>query len=173
MTERYLAQIFMMASTFAPKDSANCDGQLVSISSQSALFSLIGSLYGGDGRTTFKYPDLRSRVPIGNGHAPGLSARPLAQSIGTETVSLTVNEIPLHNHSLALSKSVPKSRNPKGNLPALANIYATGYQLDPNRLGTFSEDAVSRTGESEAHENRMPSLVVRFLMVIQGIYPSR
>jgi microcystin-dependent protein len=170
MSEPFIGEIRIFAGTFAPRNWALCDGQILAISQNDALFSLLGTIYGGDGRTTFALPDLRGRVPIHAGSGPGLSQRPLGQKSGAENTTLTVNQMPAHTHPSASTNS-PTEGSPDGNILATQhagdNIYAAtgGVSMAP---GTSSN-----VGGSQAHTNLMPCQCVNFIIALVGIYPSR
>lgn len=170
MSEPFVGEIRMFAGNFAPRGWAFCDGQLLAVSQNDALFSLLGTIYGGDGRTTFGLPDLRGRIPIHSGTGPGLSPRRLGSKGGEENVTLTVNQLPSHTHPWRASQSNATSRDPVGNVPAIAqgDVYTTDLAAE-----NFSAAAVSNTGGSRSHSNLMPFLCVHFIIALVGIYPSR
>lgn len=173
MAEPFLAEIRMMSFNFAPRGWAECNGQLLSISQNTALFSLLGTTYGGDGKTTFALPDLRSRVPTHQG--AGLV---LGESSGTETYTLTPNEIPAHNH---LMQASTLDANVFQSSPAVPEILAVvppgkGNLYAPNQGGgllTMLPGTIANTGGSQPHENRQPFLAVNFCIALQGVFPSR
>lgn len=178
--EMWLGQIVPVGFNFCPRSTAEAAGQLLAISSHTALFSLYGTTYGGDGRTTFALPDLRGRVPIGTGHGPGLSDRREGARGGTETVTLSVNQMPNHTHSGAgTPTAVPtpgSSPSPAGNVPALtatAPSYAplAGAKVDmaPNSVNV----TIGAAGGGQAVSTMNPFLVIKYCVVMQGIYPSR
>lgn len=171
MSEPFVGEIRMFAGNFAPRSWAFCDGQLLAVSQNDALFSLFGTIYGGDGRTTFGLPDMRGRLPLHQGAGPGLSERRLGSKGGTEQVTLTTNQLPPHNHTISASSSDAESanNNPVGNVLAVsgAKIYGEDHALDLN------SSTLSNTGGSHPHTNLMPTLCVNFIVALQGIYPSR
>ncbi len=172
MSEPFVGEIRMFAGTFAPVGWALCDGQLLAIANNEALFSLLGTIYGGDGRTTFGLPDLRGRIPIHAGSGPGLSPRSLGSKGGSETVTVTAGELPSHTHNVSASASSASSGNPAGNVSANTaptNVYSTSLAT----AQTMSGAAVSNTGGSRSHTNLMPALCVNFIVALFGIYPSR
>ncbi len=171
MSEPFVGQITMFAGNFAPRSWAFCDGQLLAISQNNALFSLLGTVYGGDGRTTFGLPDLRGRIPIHAGNGPGLSPRQLGAKAGTENVTATVNQLPSHSHDPAqATTAVGSSTNPNGQLPARSAAGDTYVDdLSPIDMAT----ATSNTGGSESHNNIQPYLCVHFIIALSGIFPSR
>lgn len=162
----------MFAGNFAPRGWAFCDGQLMAVSQNDALFSLLGTIYGGDGRTTFGLPDVRGRLPIHAGQGPGLSNRRLGSKAGAEKVTLTVNQLPSHRHDWLVSDVDASNRDPGGN--AYANtLNADVYQESPSDPENFSSDMVTKTGGSRSHTNLMPFLCINFIIALFGIYPSR
>ncbi len=173
MSEPFLGQIQPFGFNFAPRGWALCDGQLLSISSNTALFSLLGTMYGGDGRTTFGLPDLRGRVALHMGSGPGLTPRSIGQQGGSETNTLTTNNLPSHNHVATLRARAEDgtSSKPEGNLLAGGQqIYGTGTQ-DANM--STEAISVSNTGNGQAVNNMEPFLVINWCIALQGTYPSR
>lgn len=170
MSEPFVGEIRMFAGNFAPRGWAFCDGQLLAVSQNDALFSLLGTIYGGDGRTTFGLPDMRGRIPLHQGTGPGLSPRRLGSKGGLEQVTLTSNQLPSHNHTITASSADDKTdNNPVGRVLAVsgAKIYGEDHALDMN------SSAISNTGGSSPHTNLMPALCVNFIVALLGIYPSR
>ena len=170
--EPFLAEVKIFAGNFAPRGWALCEGQILPINQNQALFSLLGTTYGGDGRTTFALPDLRGRAPISSGQGPGLSNRNLGSRGGQPTHTLTQNEMPAHNHTVHLnvSTSVGSENSPSGN-------HITSHS------GAFSEDATSgtniqgaitnNTGGGQPHNNMQPYLALNYIIALQGVFPSR
>ena len=179
MPEPFIAEIRIFANNFAPRNWAFCNGQLLPISQHTALFSLIGVIYGGDGRTTFALPDLRGRTAIGPRNGPGLSPYQLGQKGGAERVTLTVNQIPSHSHSATATLHGTGTRGnsavPNGNI--MASKPRTNVYSDAAPDVTMSPAAVSianaNTGGSQSHENRMPFIAINHIIAIQGVFPSR
>lgn len=168
MSEPFLGEIRIFAGNFAPTGWALCEGQLLAISQNDALFSLLGTIYGGDGRTTFGLPDLRGRVPIHMGSGPGLTPRNIGSNSGAEEVTLTQANLPVHRHPMRASSASATTRQPAGNVLATA----LGGVYFPNADPT-SMDPANTTGGSTGHNNVMPSLVINFIIALHGIYPSR
>lgn len=171
MSEPFVGEIRMFAGNFAPSGWAFCYGQLLAISQNDALFSLFGTIYGGDGQTTFGLPDLRGRVPIHQGSGPGLTPRPLGAKVGVEQVTLSAAQLPPHGHALMASTDGAGSTDPTNNVLAIGvgtNIYGSGT---PNKA--LSGDATTAVGDSGSHTNLMPFLCVNFIVALFGIYPSR
>ncbi len=159
----------MFAGNFAPRGWAFCDGQLLAVSQNDALFSLLGTIYGGDGRTTFGLPDMRGRLPIHAGTGPGLSPRRLGARAGAESVTLTVNQMPSHQHTWQASQDEADATAP--NLNRLASTREDTYG-DPGTIGLASSTVLG-VGGSRSHPNLMPFLCVHFIIALVGIYPSR
>jgi microcystin-dependent protein len=171
MPEPYIGEIKMFAGGFAPRGYALCDGQLLAVSQYDALFSLLGTIYGGDGRTTFGLPDLRGRVPIHAGSGPGLTPRQIGSKSGTENVTLTLNEIPSHTHQPKASDDTNVGTDPAGNVTGhpVANI----YRSPPDNNLNMATQAVANAGNSQKHTNLMPFQCINFIIALTGIYPSR
>jgi microcystin-dependent protein len=172
MSEPFVGEIRMFGGNFAPRGWAFCDGQLLAVSQNDALFSLLGTIYGGDGRTTFGLPDLRGRIPIHAGSGPGLSPRRLGAKAGTETETITVNTLAAHSHTLHGSDDPGGDTAPAGNLPgtgAGTNLYSTSTPDKTLNSATIMDNS----GGSQSHTNLMPSLCVHFIIALVGIYPSR
>lgn len=171
MSDPFVGEIRMFAGNFAPQGWAFCDGQLLAVSQNDALFSLLGTIYGGDGRTTFGLPDLRGRVPIHAGQGPGLSERRLGSKGGEEKVTLTVNQLPSHSHPAQGSADTGVDANPAGNFLAGSTVVQPYVQETPDT--GFAANAISSVGGSQSHTNLMPALAVHFIIALFGIYPSR
>lgn len=171
MSEPFVGEIRMFAGNFAPRGWAFCDGQLLAVSQNDALFSLFGTIYGGDGRTTFGLPDLRGRIPIHAGTGPGLSPRRLGAKLGSEQETLTVNQIPSHRHTYSGTNSDASRMVPTGSFPArsVGDIYKAGNAVRVN----MDVQSLANVGGSQAHSNLMPFLCVNFIVALFGIYPSR
>lgn len=171
MSEPFVGEIRMFAGNFAPRGWAFCDGQLLAVSQNDALFSLLGTIYDGDGRTTFGLPDMRGRIPIHAGSGPGLSPRRLGLKSGAENVTITENQLPPHNHGpWQAANNSATTREPVGNAPAFAE--GDAYTTDLNLIN-FSSTAVTSVGGSRSHTNLMPFLCIHFIIALFGIYPSR
>ena len=174
--ERYLGDIFIAGYTYCPRGTTSAEGQLLAISQFSALFSLYGTTYGGNGTTNFQLPDLRSRSPIGQGPGPGLTNYPQGATGGAENITLTVNNMPQHNHDARVraSTSLPSTNSPNGGtfatFPEGTNQYTDG---NDNITMEDNEVQIGRTGNSQAFNNRNPFLSLRYCVVLEGIFPSR
>ncbi|MEZ5333120.1 MAG: tail fiber protein [Thermoanaerobaculia bacterium] len=171
MSEPFVGEIRMFAGNFAPRGWAFCDGQLLAVSQNDALFSLLGTIYGGDGRTTFGLPDLRGRIPLHAGHGPGLSERRLGAKGGAEKVTLTVNQLPSHTHPMKASADAALDIPPAGKVLAESTI-ASMYVNEPP-TEALSSSSITAVGGSQDHTNQMPFLCVHFIIALVGIYPSR
>lgn len=162
MAEPFIGQLIIAGFDFAPRNYAKCDGQLLSINQHQALFSLVGTQFGGDGRTSFGLPDLRGRVPM---HA-GNQRR--GERGGQEAVVLTSAHMPAHTHTLSGTANNASSPSPTGNVLANFPRYAA-----PANLAPMHTTSIANTGGSQMHENRQPSLGLNFCIALEGIYPSR
>ncbi|WP_428699394.1 phage tail protein [Stappia sp.] len=171
MSEPFVGEIRMFAGNFAPRGWAFCDGQLLAVSQNDALFSLLGTIYGGDGRTTFGLPDMRGRLPIHAGHGPGLSERRLGAKSGEEKVTLTVNQMPSHGHPARADTNIGTEATPAGNVTATST--AVDIYFDGTADSNLRAEAVTHAGGSQSHTNLMPFLCVHFIIALFGIYPSR
>ncbi len=171
MSEPFVGEIRMFAGNFAPRGWALCDGQLLAISQNDALFSLLGTIYGGDGRTTFGLPDLRGRIPIHAGTGPGLSPRPLGQKGGAETETITLNQLPSHTHTIQFSTSPGTQSNPDGEFLGASPNVRVFVPIPP--IVNMASTAISGVGGGGSHTNVMPFLCINFIIALFGIYPSR
>jgi len=178
MSEPFIGEIKMVGFNFAPRGWALCDGQLLPISQNTALFSLLGTTYGGDGRTTFGLPDLRGRVPTHQGTGPGLTNRRIGEKIGTEYVTLNVAQMPSHNHAatgaLAANSDGASTTAAVGNVLAEAdeNTYTSEAANENMQSGTVSV-TVSNAGGGQPHNNMQPTLCINFVIALVGLFPSR
>lgn len=173
MSEPFIAEIKIFGGNFAPRNFALCDGQLLAIAQNTALFSLLGTTYGGDGRTTFALPDLRGRVPIHPGNGPGLTSRRLGERGGAEDVTLNVNQIPAHNHSANAVTPAGNSNDAAGNYWADdAGVSSGTYHTGPANAA-MNAGTIGNTGGSQPHPNMQPFLAVNFIIALFGIFPSR
>lgn len=176
--EGYIGEIRMFAGNFAPRGWMLCQGQLLPISTNTALFSLLGTTYGGDGRTTFALPDLRGRTPIGTGNGPALSPKTLGEIGGTETVTLIASQIPPHTHPLYVSSNTGSTDTPASN-----EMIAAPANMGPNPVKTYtaSGNAVQlapssvgwNTSSGQPHDNMMPYTTINFIICTEGVFPSR
>jgi microcystin-dependent protein len=173
MSDPFVGEIRMFASNFAPQGWALCDGQLLAISSADALFSLLGTIYGGDGRTTFALPDLRGRVPIHMGSGPGLTPRPIGSRGGVEQVTLTQVHMPAHTHTLSASANAATlTADPVGDVSG--DTTAGGINLYGGGIShSLNAQALTSAGGGQSHTNHAPFLCVNFIISLFGVYPSR
>ena len=170
--EPFIGMIVMFGGNFAPRSWALCDGQLLPIAQNQALFSILGTIYGGDGRTTFALPDLRGRVAMHPGSGPGLTTRSLGQKSGSETVTLNVNQIPSHRHNVQCdpdpgTKRVPTNAYPAGEATGVTALYS------PEGTGTMHTSMIAPTGGGQSHTIVQPFQCVNFIIALQGTFPSR
>lgn len=172
MTDPFVGEIRAFPFNFAPKGWAMCNGQLIAIAQNTALFSLLGTTYGGDGRSTFALPNLQGSIPVHAGQAPGLSDYMLGQSGGSATVSLLVSQMPAHTHAVAASASEAGSRSPSGQLFANEAGGVMSYAPPGTPVGLASQ-AVGQAGGGAPHNNMAPTLTLNFCIALQGIYPPR
>jgi microcystin-dependent protein len=167
----YIGEIRIFAGTYAPAGWAFCDGAAQAISENEALFSLIGTTYGGDGQATFNLPDLRGRIPVHQGTGPGLTPRVLGEQAGTESVTLTVNQIPNHNHPFLATTNNGAQASPASTVAAQGpqiQLYiedATDTNLAPA--------ALAAAGGNQPHSNLQPYLAINYIISLFGIYPSQ
>lgn len=167
--EPFIGEIRLFAGNFAPRGWAFCDGQLLPIAQNQALFSIIGTTYGGDGRTTFALPDLRGRAPIHAGSGPGLTPRVLGARGGEEQVTLTESQLPQHTHSLMASTAKADTKTPTGEV---LGGNTKNYTAPPTNVDT-DISSIGIAGEGQAHNNMQPYLTLNYIIALQGIYPSR
>lgn len=164
----FIGEINYFAGNFAPRGWAFCDGQLLPISQNTALFSLLGTTYGGDGETNFALPDLRGRVAVHYGRGPGLSSRSMGEKAGSETVTATLNNLPAHTHSFQISSDTPSSTTPTNRAIASGQIYN-----NDNIDRTLQNSSIGATGGNGRMDNMQPSITASCIIALQGIYPSR
>ena len=175
MSEPFIAEIRIFAGNFAPRGWAFCDGQLLPISQNTALFSLIGTTYGGDGRTTTALPNLQGRAPMHPGRGPGLTSRRLGQRGGVETVSLTEAQMPSHTHQLRASTDEAEEDGEKSPVNAVTGVVENNqaiYNTNTNNLEPMG-NVLLDAGGSQSHNNLQPFLAMNFIIALVGVYPSR
>jgi microcystin-dependent protein len=169
----FVAEIRIYPFNFAPKGWAFCDGQLLPLSQNTALFSLLGTTYGGDGKSNFALPDMQGNAPMHPGQGPGLSLHDLGETGGSDTVTLLESEMPSHSHNLSASVRDGTARSPGGQLVANGvgvNMYAPAASAP---LVQFSSNVVTPAGGDQPHNNLMPYLTLNFCIALQGVYPPR
>ena len=172
MSDPFLGEIKLFAGNFAPRGYALCQGQLLSIAQNSALFSILGTTYGGNGVNTFALPDLRGRVPVQPGQGPGLSSYTLGEMAGVESTTLTSNNMPIHTHSLGAVAGPGNT-----NSPVSAFLAAGSPEANPYAVGsastTLSTQAIGTAGGSQPFSLLQPYLCLNFIIALEGIFPSR
>ena len=170
----FLGEVRIFANTYCPRGWSQLDGQLLPISSWSALFSLMGTTYGGDGRTTFALPDLRSRYPLHLGTGPGLSPHNLGAKFGTESVSITSPaQLPAHNHPLLGTVATATKRGPRNDILATPSLDGLKIYGEGQATETMEPSSIGNTGSGQPIPHAPPSLTLRFCIAMQGIYPPR
>lgn len=171
MSDPFIGEIRMFGGTFAPAGWAFCDGQLQPISQNDALFTLIGTTYGGDGQETFALPDLQGRVPLHSGTGPGGTTYTLGEKSGVETVTLNTPQIPIHNHPLVASTNPANQIAGTGGIlaAAVSQSYLFGAAPDSN----LNAQTIGAVGGSQPHENMQPYLAISFILSLFGIFPQQ
>ena len=183
MAQPYVGQIIMFGGNFAPAGWMTCSGQTLPIDQYDTLFNLIGTTYGGDGQSTFQLPDLQGRIPIHNGQGGGLSNYAIGQKAGAESVTLTTQQIPVHNHLVATVSGTPGNQNTPGTSVVLADEQSgAGNPNNPYAYSAFNSgtpaqvqlpnNTVGQTGGNQPHENRQTVLAVLYCISLFGVYPS-
>jgi microcystin-dependent protein len=174
MSDQFLAEIRIFPFNFPPTGWAFCDGQLMPLSQNTALFALLGTTYGGDGKSTFALPDLQGSAPMQPGQGQGLSLRDLGEMSGVESITLLVSEIPLHSHGVAVDDIDPADLNIPGPTRSLAiSQNAFAYQSSSANLGMMALQALPPAGGGLPHNNMQPYLTLNFCIALQGIFPQR
>lgn len=171
MADQFVAEIRIFGFNFPPTGWAFCNGQLMPINQNTALFSLVGTFYGGDGRSTFGLPNLQSTFAIGQGQGPGLSPRQVGEAGGSASVALLPSEMPTHTHALSATASATTGA-PAGAALAPTATGASAYRI-PGATAAMAPDALLAAGDSQPHENRQPYLGMNFCIALQGIFPPR
>ena len=173
MSESFLGEVRIFGGDFAPVGWAFCDGQLLPIGEHTALFSLLSTTFGGDGRTTFGLPDLRGRIPVGNHSLDPRIPRDVGSRAGRETVKLTILDLPKHHHSMQGSSDPATATSPENALVATVEGVFYEPETEGNRLQAFPEGTISFAGEGQTHENRMATIAVNYIISLTGNYPER
>jgi len=168
MSEPFLGQLQQFGFNFAPRGWAFCNGQLMSIAQNTALFALLGTTYGGDGQTTFAVPDMRGRISLHMGQGPGLTNREEGEASGNESVTLLSTQMPQHNHLLNASTGQKLV-----SIPAANNFGASDSFTNATLDSVLDPGTVGLTGGNQPHENRQPFLVINWCIAVEGIFPSR
>jgi microcystin-dependent protein len=167
----FVAEIRIFGFNFAPKGWAFCDGQIMPISQNTALFSLLGTTYGGDGKSNFALPNLQGSVPMHPGQGPGLSLHNLGETGGSDTVTLLESEMPTHSHTMTASGQDATVNGPSGQL--VANGIGVGMYAAPGPLVALDVQAVAVNGGDRPHNNLQPYLTLNYCVALQGVYPPR
>jgi microcystin-dependent protein len=171
MADPFVAEVRIFPFNFAPKGWAFCNGQLLPISQNTALFSLLGTTYGGDGKSTFALPDMQGSAPMHPGQGPGLSLHDLGEVGGSQTVNLVTSEIPIHTHAFSATPQPGEDRTPKGEV--LGKVAGGNLYGNPNNLVPMSPTALPPVGGSQPHINLQPYLTLSFCIAMQGVFPPR
>ncbi|MBO6551427.1 MAG: phage tail protein [Roseitalea sp.] len=171
MSEPFLAEVRIMAFNFPPRGWAFCDGQILPINQNQSLYSLLGTTYGGDGRTSFALPDLRGRTPIHVGRSNGGQFHTEGQKSGEETHALAANEMPQHTHNVEASSTDGNSINTTG--AVLAREVGGPYSASASNLANLRSGTIANVGGGQSHENMQPYIAVNFCIALQGLFPSR
>ena len=173
-SEPFVGEIFMGGYNFAPRGYASCMGQLLPIAQNTALFSLLGTTYGGNGQTTFALPDFRGRVPVGMGQGPGLTNVDLGEVGGSETVTLTSTQIPAHTHALKGVSEAGDASLPTNAFPANSGALDKEYRAGtPATVVNMNAGAIGMAGGNQPHNNQPPYLGINIYIALEGIFPSR
>ncbi len=178
--EGIIGEIKLWAGFYIPENWAACNGQVLAVSNENtALFSLLGNMYGGDGRTTFGLPDLRGRVIVGSGQSKNNTNYPFGSTGGLENVSLTINEMPSHQHSFMVSNKMAIDPSPQYNVLAVPDyasddvVFYLPEDPDEEKILPLQEDVLTETGSGSPHSNMMPYVVLEYIICMQGTYPKR
>ena len=172
MADPFVAEIRIFPFNFAPKGWAFCDGQLMPLSQNTALFSLLGTTYGGDGKSTFALPNLQGRAPMHFGQGPGLSPHNFGETGGNGTVALSESELPAHSHAMMAQSSLATSKTPTGNTLARPGKGQT-YAPSSANVVAMASQALAPAGSQAPHNNMMPYLTFHFCIALQGVFPPR
>jgi microcystin-dependent protein len=172
MADPFVAEIRIFPFNFAPRGWAFCNGQLLPISQNTALFSLLGTTYGGDGKSNFALPDLQGNAPMHPGQGPGLSLHDLGETGGSETVTLLESEIPAHAHGFMASNSDSTSQTPNQNLMA-GSVGGLSMYADPGAIVQLNDNVLTLAGSDLPHNNLQPYLTLNFCIALQGVFPPR
>jgi microcystin-dependent protein len=172
MADPFVAEIRIFPFNFAPKGWAFCDGQLLPLSQNTALFSLLGTTYGGDGKSNFALPDMQGNAPMHPGQGPGLSLHDLGETGGSETVSLLQSEIPAHSHGWNASNQDGNDQSPVNELMA-GGVGGVSTYAAPSAIKPFNPSAITPAGGDQPHNNMQPYLTLNFCIALQGVFPPR
>lgn len=167
----FVAEIRIFPFNFAPKGWAFCDGQLLPLSQNTALFSILGTTYGGNGKSNFALPDLQGRTPMQPEQGPGLSYRELGEQTGSDTITLITPEIPSHNHSMVMSTTLGTTKSPANNRIGQSDGASVFTSSVPNV--SMASNSIAPAGADQPHNNMQPYLTVYFCIALQGVFPPR
>jgi microcystin-dependent protein len=173
MSDQFLAEIRIFPFNFPPTGWAFANGQIMPISQNTALFALLGTTYGGDGKSTFALPDMQGNAPMQPGQGQGLSLRDLGEMSGVESVTLLESEIPFHTHTLNCQNTPANSRTPGNTVVLARNVGGNAYKLAQSNMQIMAVQALSPAGGSLPHNNMQPYLALNFCIALQGIFPQR
>jgi len=180
MSQPFLGEIRMFAGNYAPKGWQLCNGQLLAINQFTALFSLLGTTFGGNGINNFQLPNLQGRIPVGEGQGIGLTGRTLGEFSGTESVTITPQTMPQHNHQFMVTSAVATLNTTNATsvpaaeiAPVTGSFYAVNVGTPPLTMGTLNPASLAANGGSTPHTNLMPALCLTFIIAMVGIFPSR
>jgi microcystin-dependent protein len=174
MSNPFVAEIRIFPFNFAPTGWAFCDGQILPLSQNTALFSLLGTTYGGDGKSNFALPNMQGNAPMHPGQGPGLSLHDLGETGGSDTVTLLESEIPSHSHALMAVNNVPLVNNPTPSTGIARSVGGDLYQTTTNSsIVQMSDNTVAPAGGDQPHNNLMPYLTLNFCIALQGVFPPR
>lgn len=173
MSDQFVAEIRIFPFNFPPTGWAFCDGQLMPISQNTALFSLLGTTYGGDGKSTFALPDLQGNAPMQPGQGQGLSLRDLGEQSGVETITLLTSEMPLHNHNVMTAITVANVNAPSDQVVLGRSNGGNAYQTNIASFTTMATQSLPPAGGGLPHNNMQPYLTLSFCIALQGIFPQR
>jgi microcystin-dependent protein len=169
----FVAEIRIFPFNFAPKGWAFCDGQILPLSQNTALFSLLGTTYGGDGKSNFALPDMQGNAPMHPGQGPGLSLHDLGETGGSDTVSLLESEIPSHSHALMAQNNPATSQTPAPSVGLARSVTVLAYNPTTSPVVVMADQTVAPAGGDQPHNNLMPYLTLNFCIALQGVYPPR
>jgi microcystin-dependent protein len=171
MSEPFVAEIRIFAGNFAPRGWAFCNGQLLPIAQNTALFSLVGTIYGGDGRTTLGLPNLQGRAPMHPGRGPDLTDRRLGETGGVETVTLSEAQMSNHTHTMRATSETADLNSPASNRTLARSSGGFAYQQSPTSLADMAPEALPNTGNGQPHNNMQPFLTLNFIIALVGLFP--
>ncbi len=173
MADPFIGEIRIFGGNFAPKNWALCQGQVLAISQNTALFSILGTAFGGDGIRTFGLPNLQGNAPMGTGNGPGLTPRVIGELGGSPTVALNQLEIPAHSHLVNVLESNATTNQPQGNVLATTSTNIAPYVTPDSNMTPLNPQTIATAGQSVPHNNMQPYLGMTFIIALQGIYPTR